>query len=106
MEIAGLTNLCPPAKFYLVISIISIIVIGLQNTNSANKYCLGSYSCEVSSVGLIFMVKLIYVFFWTWILNLICRSGATPVAWFLVLIPFILFFILLAILLGMSGPFL
>lgn len=98
MKIAGLDNLCAPAYFYLVISAISILVIGFQNFNNTDVYCLGSYTCNVTSIGLIFLIKIVYVLFWTWILNLICRAGATSIAWFLVLIPFIIFFMLLALL--------
>jgi hypothetical protein len=36
-----------------------------------------------------------YILFWTWLLNVICRGGATPFAWFLVLFPFIMMFIML-----------
>ena len=97
MAIAGLKNLCPPAQLYFVVSIIAVFIMFLQNFNGVNVYCLGSYSCDVTSVGAIFILKLVYIFFWTWILNLICRAGAEGIAWFLVLVPFILFFILLVL---------
>lgn len=98
MAVAGLKNLCTPASIYLGISLIAIFIMGIQNyiSGSANVYCLGSYSCVVSSTVLVFMIKLIYVLFWTWILNLICRAGAPGLSWLLVLFPFILFFVLLA----------
>ena len=92
MAIAGLRNLCTPSYVYLVISMISIFIMAINNYGNVNVYCLGSYSCVVSSTLLIFFIKLIYVLFWTWILNLMCRAGATNFAWFLVLLPFILFF--------------
>ena len=92
MSIAGLRNLCTPSYVYLVISMIAIIIMALQNYGNVNMYCLGTYSCIVSSTLLIFLIKLVYILFWTWILNLICRAGAPSVAWFLVLLPFILFF--------------
>lgn len=93
MAIAGLRNLCTPSYVYLVISLIAIVIMAIQNYGNVNVYCLGSYSCVVSSTMLIFLIKLIYVLFWTWILNLMCRAGATPLSWFFVLVPFILFFI-------------
>jgi hypothetical protein len=98
MAVAGLKNLCTPASIYLGISLIAIFIMGIQNyiSGSANVYCLGSYSCVVSSTVLVFMIKLIYVLFWTWILNLICRAGAPGLSWLLVLFPFILLFVLLA----------
>ena len=101
MAIKGLRNLCTPATIYLVISISAIVIMIVQNwllNGNTNVFCLGSYSCSVSSMVLIFIVKLLYVLFWTWILNLICSAGAPEVAWFLVLLPFILMFILLGLL--------
>jgi hypothetical protein len=98
MAIAGLKNLCPPAFLYLVISLIAIVVIALQNFSDEKVYCLGVYSCNVSSVYLIFVLKLIYVIFWTWVLNLICRAGAPIISWLLVMFPILLFFVLLGLL--------
>ena len=98
MAIAGLRNLCTPSYVYLVISMIALFIMLFQNIGNANLYCLGSYSCSVGSTTLIFVIKILYILFWTWILNLICRAGATNIAWFLVLFPFILMFVLLALL--------
>jgi hypothetical protein len=98
MAIAGLRNLCTPSYLYLVISMIALLIMLFQNIGNVNLYCLGSYSCTVGSTTLLFIIKLLYILFWTWILNLICRAGATNVAWFLVLLPFILMFVLLALL--------
>lgn len=96
-SIAGLKKLCSPALFYLVISISAILVMYLQNFSSEKVYCLGSYSCNVPSVFLIFVVKLLYILFWTWILNLICRDGHSMIAWVLVLFPILLFFVLIGL---------
>ena len=98
MAIVGLKNLCTPSYVYLVISIIGIIVMAIHNYGNINTYCLGSYTCSVSSTGLIFAIKLLYVLFWTWILNLMCRAGATHIAWILLILPFLIFFILLSVL--------
>lgn len=92
MAVAGLRNLCTPSYIYLVLSLIALILMAVQNYGNINVYCLGSYSCIVSSTLLVFLIKLVYVLFWTWILNLICRAGAPSFSWFLVLFPFILFF--------------
>lgn len=88
-------KLCNPAQLYLVISSITIVIMLFQNIGTSNMLCVGSLSCNVPSITLIFAVKIIYVLFWTWILNLICKSGHSKIAWFLVLLPFILFFIIL-----------
>lgn len=99
MSITGLRKLCTPSKIYMIISVIALIIMFIQNYgfNVSNTYCLGSYTCNVSSILLIFIIKFIYILFWTWILNLICNAGATNVAWFLVLLPFILMFVLIAL---------
>lgn len=96
MAVTGLRKLCTPSYIYLVVSAIALVVMLYQNVGNVDKYCLGSYSCTVSSTALIFIIKAIYILFWTWILNLICRAGAPGVAWFVLLLPVILMFALLA----------
>lgn len=98
MAIAGLKNLCPPAMVYLILSMTVLVIMVFQNLGNVNTYCLGIYSCDVPNTALIFIMKVLYILFWTWILNLICRAGAPSFAWFLVLFPFILFFLLIAML--------
>jgi len=93
----GLRKLCTPAYIYLVISMFSIIIIMLQNTSNSNTYCMGYYTCQVPNIFLIFAIKLIYVLFWTWILNLICKAGLPGVSWALLLFPYILMFIFIVI---------
>ena len=98
MNIPGLKNMCTPAYVYLVVSTIALIVMYFQNLGSNNMYCIGSYSCNVSSVTMIFMLKALYILFWTWVLNVICRGGAPGLAWFFVLLPYILMFIFIGML--------
>jgi hypothetical protein len=95
MKIAGITKLCPPALLYLVVSLIAIVLIAIQNYGNSNIFCVGHLSCNVSSTVLIMVLQLLYVLFWTWVLNLICRAGVPAVSWILVLFPLILFFVLL-----------
>ena len=99
MNIPGLKNMCTPAYVYLVVSTIALIVMAFQNLADNNKYCIGSYSCNVSSVFMIFLLKALYILFWTWVLNVICRGGAPGLAWFFVLLPYILMFIFIGMLL-------
>ena len=96
--IPGIKKLCTPALVYFIISVISIIVMAFQNYGNTDLYCLGMYSCNVTSVGIIFVLKFIYVLFWTWVLNIICRNGYENVSWFIVLFPYILLFVLLGLL--------
>ena len=97
MKIAGLRNLCTPSRVYFVFSIVTLLLIFFQNAGNVDVYCLGPYSCNVPNTSIIFLVKLVYILFWTWMLNLICQAGVPQLAWFLVLLPFILFFIMLAV---------
>lgn len=95
--IIGLKNLCEPAEFYLVISIIATVLILLFNSNIKNNvYCLGLYDCKISSstIGIVLFIKIIYIAFSTWILNILCRTVSSSVGWLLAIIPFILFFLL------------
>lgn len=98
MNIPGLKNICTPAYVYFVVSVIALIIMAFQNLGNVNMYCIGSYSCNVSSVFMIFVLKALYILFWTWVLNIICRGGAPGLAWFFVLLPYILMFILIGML--------
>ena len=93
----GLRDLCTPAYVYLVISVITIVVILYQNRGDPLQYCVGNLTCSVPSVTMIFIVKAIYILFWTWVLNIICRSGGTGIAWFILLLPFIFMFIFITL---------
>jgi hypothetical protein len=92
-----LSELCTPSLVYFVISVIGLAMAIVQNLGNKNRYSLGSFSCQVPSCMAIFIIKVVYVLFWTWILNLMCCDGHVEIAWFLVLLPFIL----LAIVIGL-----
>lgn len=94
-------NWCTPAYFYFIISIFAIIIMTIQNFGNTNVYCLGDYSCGVTSTFLIFIIKMLYVLFWTWVLNLLCKNGYESISWFLVLLPYVVMFILIAYILFM-----
>jgi hypothetical protein len=102
MAIKGLKNLCTPAYVYFAISVIFLIVVYTQNYYNQNVYCLGSYSCDVTNVWLIFAMKIIYILFWTWILNLICLAGIPALSWFFVLFPFVLMVAIIATMMAFS----
>lgn len=98
MNIPGLKNICTPAYVYLVISIVALVLMAFQNVGNDGLYCIGSYSCNTTSVLMIFVLKLLYILFWTWVLNIICRGGAPGLSWFFVLLPYILMFIFIGML--------
>ena len=88
-------KLCTPAFFYFILSFISLLLIALQNLGNNKKYCIGMLECNVSNTIMIFAIKIIYVIFWTFILNALCKAGYSEISWFLVLLPFLLLFVLL-----------
>jgi hypothetical protein len=84
-------SLCLPSKVYLILSIIAILLtIFLPATFGG-----------VSVIGHI--IHFVYVLFWTWVLNLICKAGYKWISWVLVLAPFVLAFVLLALVLNGSA---
>ena len=92
----NIRNWCTPAYFYFIISVIAIFIMSVQNYGNTNVYCLGDYTCGVTSTFLIFIIKILYILFWTWILNLLCKNGYESVSWFLFLLPYVAMFIMIA----------
>ena len=90
----SIKELCTPAMIYFLLSMITIIISLIQNLGNSSIYELGCFSCPVTSTTLIFIVKIIYVFFWTYVLNLICKDGKSLLSWLLVFFPFIMFMLL------------
>ena len=77
---------------------IALIMVLFQNLGNSNSYNVGSFSCRVPNTAVVFIVKLLYVLFWTYVLNLICKDGHTSLSWLLVLLPWILLFVMIGIL--------
>ena len=108
-----LSQLCTPSYVYFIISALAIVISAIQNMGNSKKYTLGMFSCRVPSCIAVFIMKVVYILFWTWVLNLICKDGHTEIAWFLVLLPFIMLFIIMGMVMmyqnknkkeGMCGP--
>ncbi len=99
----SLNQLCAPSLVYFIFSVIVMAVAIFQNMGNSKTYCLGSFSCNVPSTALVFAVKSIYVLFWTWVLNLICKDGHSGIAWLLVLFPFVLLFVIIALIMMNQG---
>jgi hypothetical protein len=90
-----LKQLCTPSYVYFIISFIGLVLSAIQNMGNNRKYSLGTFSCPVSSCLFVFAFKVVVILFWTWVLNLMCKDGHAEVAWFLVLLPFVIFFMVL-----------
>lgn len=85
-------KLCSPSAAFLVLSVTSLLLVLFVQKRNIKKR---------SPLLLMFlMLKLVYVLFWTWILDLICKSGHKGIAWALVLAPYVL--VLLAIIVKKS----
>jgi hypothetical protein len=95
-----LSNLCPPAMFYLIISAIALLMVIFQNIGNQNLLCIGNYNSRVPNTLLIIIIKALCILFWTWVLNIICKAGHRGVSWFLVLLPFIVTFFMMWIVLA------
>ena len=102
-----LRSLCTPAFLYLVISVILLILLIGQNLvdGNRNRLCVGVYSCYVSNVIWLLVFKIIYIIFWTFVLDALCKYGLTELSWFLVLFPLVLAGILLGLMLISQGSF-
>ena len=101
MNFKTFKKLCTPARLYFVVSTVLLLLIILGNLNNDNNtLCLGNYSCNVSDKLLVILLNAVYIVFYTYVLNLICKDGWSSLSWFLVLLPFVM--LLLLIILGTS----
>jgi hypothetical protein len=91
-----LTNMCTPATLYFFLSIIGMVLVGLSNLDSPDQLCIGDYSCDVGNNTVVFVLNGIYILFWTFILDLMCKNGYGSLSWFVFLLPFLITFIFLA----------
>lgn len=91
-------DLCTPALLYFVISMFALVLVMFQNLSNTNSYNVGNFSCKVPNTFLVFVVKFVYIIFWTYILNLICKDGHVGISWLLVLLPWILLFVVMGLL--------
>ena len=90
----SLKELCNPALFYLVMSILGLLMVAFQNMGNNRELMIGSTMLNLENSPVIFIVKLVYILFWTWILNLICKDGHSGISWLLVFLPLILIVLL------------
>lgn len=94
-SLVGLNKLCPPAFIYFIISIVFLILAILFLTTGnidINTFCIDD-ECTKPGVAFLFVIKFLFIIFWTWILNYICKSGFSNVSWFLLIFPYIIMII-------------
>ena len=84
-------KLCLPAKVYLFLSLISIILYLVSMFNAhetiqkADPEEKGLHNYTLGGLG----VKVLFTIFWIYVLNYICQfKYGKKIAWFIVLLPF------------------
>ena len=95
--------MCTPATIYFVISLIGLLLVGVNNLDNNDTLCVGNYNCYVGNNTTIFILNAIYILFWTFILDLMCKGGYSSLSWFVLLLPFIILFILFATMMVREG---
>ena len=96
MAIIGLNNVCTPAQIYMTVSFFLIFVMLLYTYyGKINISCLGKLSCDTTN-HFQFIIQIMSVLFWTWALNIICKSYGESVSWSILLIPTAFFTIMLS----------
>lgn len=70
---ASFTEFCRPALIYIALGIIS---------------CLTAIMYKLPFIAV--AINLAFVFFWAWVLNVLCEKGYVGFAWFVVALPFLL----------------
>lgn len=102
MALRDLNKLCTPAQLYLFITLFSLVVMIYQNAGKySNVLCVGNYECHnAPNKSVLLFAKLVYIAFWTFVLQMICKGGYKNFAWFLVLLPVILAILILIFGLG------
>tara|TARA_Y100000385_G_scaffold243242_1_gene260633 strand:+ start:156 stop:533 length:378 start_codon:yes stop_codon:yes gene_type:complete len=92
-------NLCTPASIYFFFSIIIFLALALQNFGNNDVFCMGPYKCNVGHTFVIFIFHILYILFWTFILNVLCKAGYSELSWIFVLLPILLFFVIMGLIL-------
>lgn len=93
-------QLCTPAQIYFVISFLSILSMIMQNIQDPNSYCCGLVRAESPINNIFYFIfKIIYVFVWTYLLNVLCKKGYKTMSWVILLLPIIGMFILIGLVL-------
>ena len=91
-------SLCTPSFTYMIFSLIGLILMGIQNIDGKDSLlCVGDYNCQVGNKSVFFILHGLYILFWTFILDLLCKAGYSNLSWIILLIPILVFFIVLGL---------
>lgn len=87
--------LCTPASLYFALSMILLVITIIQNFGNTDKYCLGKLSCYVGNTVSVFVMKTLFIAFWTWLISVFCKAGYEAIAWSLFIIPYLIFIMII-----------
>lgn len=89
-----LNKLCKPAKIYFYISLVTVLLLAFRNIQRGHVlFCGHDSNCSSTFV---FILQLLYISFWTWVLNSICKFKYMQVAWFLIVLHCVMVFFILS----------
>ena len=93
MKFLNRKSMCEPAMLYLLVGVIGIVGILVQNLAIGDErtFCVANYECDMINKTTGLILQVIYVLFWTWLLNILCKRGYVNVSWVIVLFPFLLY---------------
>ena len=86
-------NLCTPAYVYLVISFIAIFSLMYEKSPEYSNYCLNKFGCKVGTMTIIILTQGLLTVIWAVILDKICKRGYPGISWFLLALPYLMFFV-------------
>lgn len=93
----NIMKLCAPAAIHFITSIIGLLTLLVVSKDVKNVICVNNAKCNVGNKPAFFTVEGLLILFWTFILDLLCKSGYRLLSWLLILMPFILFFIVITL---------
>lgn len=99
----SLKKLCTPASIYFTLSLILLVLLGVTNMGDNERLCVGNYNCHVGNKTMVFIIDGIYILFWTFVLDLMCKNGYSDLSWFILLLPILLSFLFIGMVLVKMG---
>lgn len=94
MKVVGLLRWCYPTIVYVIISVTFLLCIIYQNRYYPNVYCVGE-NCGLTNWTGIYLIKVVFILFWAWVLNILCANNHELIAWILVVVPPVIYIWLL-----------
>lgn len=99
----NLKKLCTPASIYFILSLVALIILGVTNMGDNERLCVGNYNCHVGNKTMVFIIDGIYILFWTFVLDLMCKNGYSDLSWFILLLPILLSFLFIGMVMVKMG---